>query len=94
MELIFIFTNNKIRVIKPVWGLITDAKPLFGYRRKSYLILFGFLGTVSWVLLAFYGLNDLNNALGLLFLIQFSTCFRNVVGEAILVEIAGKGRDE
>jgi len=56
-------------VIKPIWGLLTDAKPLFGYRRKSYLILFGFLGTVGWILLAYYGLNDLYIALGLLLLI-------------------------
>ena len=67
--LMIIYQFYQIRVIKPIWGLLTDAKPLFGYRRKSYLILFGFLGTVGWILLAYYGLNDLYIALGLLLLI-------------------------
>lgn len=39
-------------VIKPVFGFLSDSLPLFGYRRRSYLILSGLLGTFSWVLLA------------------------------------------
>ena len=26
-------------IIKPIYGLVSDFVPLFGYRRKSYLIL-------------------------------------------------------
>ena len=29
-------------ILKPIWGIITDSTPFFGYRRKSYLILFGY----------------------------------------------------
>lgn len=79
-----------LRVIKPIWGLFTDSKPLFGYRRKSYLVIFGILGCMGWVAMAYYGLNNMYHALALLLLIQFSVCFTNVVGEAILVEQAGK----
>ncbi|MBD0386000.1 MAG: folate/biopterin family MFS transporter [Nostoc sp. C3-bin3] len=39
-------------MIKPVFGFISDGLPIFGYRRRPYLILSGILGTVSWVSLA------------------------------------------
>ena len=53
-------------IIKPLWGLFTDSKPLFGYRRKSYLILFGILGGVGWLCLAFYGMKKVYTSLALL----------------------------
>ena len=31
-------------VIKPVYGILSDAVPLLGYHRRSYLIIFGLLG--------------------------------------------------
>ena len=39
-------------MIKPVFGFISDGLPIFGYRRRPYLILSGFLGAASWVALA------------------------------------------
>ncbi|MDJ0695814.1 folate/biopterin family MFS transporter [Mastigocoleus sp. MO_188.B34] len=39
-------------VIKPVFGFISDGLPIFGYRRRPYLILSGLLGTLSWISLA------------------------------------------
>jgi len=39
-------------VIKPVFGFISDGLPIFGYRRRPYLILSGILGAISWVSLA------------------------------------------
>ncbi len=39
-------------VIKPVFGFISDGLPIFGYRRRPYLILSGILGVISWVSLA------------------------------------------
>jgi folate/biopterin transporter len=38
--------------IKPVFGFISDGVPIFGYRRRPYLIISGFLGTAAWVGLA------------------------------------------
>lgn len=40
-------------IIKPVFGFISDGIPILGYRRRPYLILSGFLGTLSWLALAF-----------------------------------------
>ncbi|MBD2203565.1 folate/biopterin family MFS transporter [Calothrix sp. FACHB-1219] len=39
-------------IIKPVFGFISDGLPIFGYRRRPYLILSGILGAVSWLSLA------------------------------------------
>jgi folate/biopterin transporter len=39
-------------IIKPVFGFISDGLPIFGYRRRPYLILSGIVGAISWVSLA------------------------------------------
>lgn len=31
-------------VVKPLYGFLSDSVPLFGYRRRSYLILCGLAG--------------------------------------------------
>ena len=38
--------------IKPLFGFLSDGFPLFGYRRRPYLVLSGFLGTASWLAMA------------------------------------------
>lgn len=35
-------------IIKPVFGFISDGFPIFGYRRRPYLILSGILGALAW----------------------------------------------
>ena len=37
--------------IKPLYGFLSDGFPLFGSRRRSYLILAGFIGCLSYTLL-------------------------------------------
>lgn len=39
-------------MVKPFFGFLSDGLPIFGYRRRPYLILSGFLGVGSWVALA------------------------------------------
>ena len=39
-------------VIKPVFGFLSDGLPLFGYKRRPYLVLSGLLGTAAWLSLA------------------------------------------
>jgi folate/biopterin transporter len=41
-------------MIKPVFGFVSDGLPLFGYRRRPYLILSGVVGAASWLVLALY----------------------------------------
>lgn len=35
-------------VIKIIYGILSDTYPFFGYRRKSYLILFSFISVLGW----------------------------------------------
>ena len=39
--------------IKPIFGLITDLCPIFGYRRKFYIF---FLWTIEYFFLVIYGI--------------------------------------
>lgn len=39
-------------MVKPLFGFISDGVPIFGYRRRPYLVLSGLLGVASWVGLA------------------------------------------
>lgn len=41
-------------VIKPLWGAISDFVPLFGYRRRSWLIVANLLGAVAFACLAMF----------------------------------------
>src|ERR1700676_5817509 len=36
-------------IIKPVYGLISDFVPLFGYRRKSYLLLVNVAAIIGFI---------------------------------------------
>jgi folate/biopterin transporter len=38
--------------IKPLFGFMSDGFPIFGYKRRPYLILSGILGAASWVSMA------------------------------------------
>ena len=46
----FLTAFNLPWVIKPLYGLVSDFVPLFGYRRRSYLILANVLATGSYLL--------------------------------------------
>ncbi|KAB1204786.1 putative folate-biopterin transporter 2 [Morella rubra] len=41
-------------LVKPLWGLLTDVVPVFGYRRRPYFILAGFLGVISMLLISLH----------------------------------------
>lgn len=39
-------------MVKPLFGFLSDGLPLFGYRRRPYLVLSGLLGALAWIALA------------------------------------------
>ena len=49
----FFFWMGLAWYFKPFFGIVTDAFPLFGSRRKSYMILGATLATLSWAMLHF-----------------------------------------
>mmetsp|Transcript_23408 Transcript_23408/g.32805 ORF Transcript_23408/g.32805 Transcript_23408/m.32805 type:complete len:616 (-) Transcript_23408:28-1875(-) len=52
--------------IKPLYGFLSDGVPLFGYRRRSYLVLAGILGCFSYAAVGadFWGVLNQGSAAG------------------------------
>lgn len=74
-------------LIKPLYGFISDSIPLFGYRRRSYLILSGLLGSLSWCLMATV-VDSQHSAAFCILLGSFSVAFSDVVVDSMVVERA------
>ncbi|KZV35398.1 folate-biopterin transporter 1, chloroplastic [Dorcoceras hygrometricum] len=74
-------------LVKPLYGFISDSIPLFGYRRRSYLVLSGLLGALSWSLMA----TSVDSKYGVAFCIllgSLSVAFSDVVVDSMIVERA------
>lgn len=74
--------------IKPLWGLISDRIPIFGYHRRSWYVLMAFLAMTFWALNA--GLAAAGVRLPLVYLITFNLAFAtyafvDVVCDALMV---------
>ncbi|MGF1539800.1 MAG: folate/biopterin family MFS transporter [Pleurocapsa sp.] len=76
-------------VIKPLFGFISDGLPLFGYRRRPYLILSGLLGTISWLALATL-VNNAWTATAVILLTSLSVAISDVIVDSLIVERARK----
>ena len=74
-------------LVKPVWGFISDSVPLFGYRRKSYLVLCGALGAVAGFGLSAY-VTDVPGAVTAFTAGSLSTAFADVVIDSVVVAAA------
>ncbi len=71
-------------VIKPIYGLVSDYLPLFGYRRKTWLMLVNLLGAGGFLWLA--GLTDSGSLVIALTLTAFGTAASDVIIDALMVE--------
>ncbi|MDZ7952323.1 folate/biopterin family MFS transporter [Nostoc sp. DedQUE09] len=74
-------------MIKPVFGFISDGLPIFGYRRRPYLILSGILGTASWMSLATI-VNTSWAATSAIALGSLSVAMSDVIVDSLVVERA------
>ena len=74
-------------VIKPLFGFMSDGLPIFGYRRRPYLILSGFLGTISWLALATL-VNSAWMATAVILLTSLSVAISDVIVDSLIVERA------
>jgi predicted MFS family arabinose efflux permease len=91
----FFFWITLVWYFKPLFGIVTDAFPLFGSRRKSYMIIGATLATLSWAALYFTP-HQYNKLLWACIAINlFMMCTSTVVG-GYMVEVAqaasGSGR--
>ena len=74
-------------VVKPLFGFLSDGLPLFGYRRRSYLILSGLLGTVAWLTLALW-VHTTTAALLVMLMGSLAIALSDVIIDALIVERA------
>ena len=76
-------------IIKPLFGFMSDGLPIFGYRRRPYIILSGLLGTLAWVSLATIVHTPLA-ATGAIALSSLSLAVSDVIADSLVVERARK----
>ena len=74
-------------VIKPVFGFFSDGFPIFGYRRRPYLILSGILGAVAWVGMATV-VHSSSTATTAILLSSLSVAVSDVIVDSLVVERA------
>lgn len=75
-------------MIKPVYGLVCDYLPLFGYRRKSYLLLLNLAAAVGFF--AISGFGDTSAIRTALVMTAFCTAFSDVAIDGLMVELGKK----
>lgn len=75
-------------MIKPLYGLISDFVPLFGYRRKSYLILLNTLSAVAFVCLM--GMATPSSIVMVMVIASIGTAASDVIIDALMVELGNK----
>jgi len=75
-------------LVKPLWGYISDTFPIFGYRRKPYLIGMSLFAAFSWFGLAWMAYERNFNYWGLLIMFNLSAAayaFVDVVCDGLMV---------
>ena len=76
--------------IKPIFGLISDGLPIFGYRRRPYLILSGLVGVAAWLSLATI-VHTTTAATVAIVITSLSVAVSDVIVDSLIVE---RARDE
>ncbi|CAG9310539.1 unnamed protein product [Blepharisma stoltei] len=74
--------------IKPIFGLLSDNIPIFGYHRKSYLFLSGIMGIVAYIGMLFIE-TELESVI-LLMISEVGQCIADIIADAIMVEASRK----
>lgn len=93
-ELSFISSLTVIPwLIKPFYGYISDTFPLFGYKRKIYLILSGIISSLGWFGMSqlVLQLQDINSkwiAILLLNMTSLGMAFSDVLVDALVVSLS------
>ena len=72
-------------LIKPLYGFLSDGIPIFGYKRRSYLIIAGIFGCLSWLALGTI-VTDATSAVAAITLGSASVAVSDVVADSIVVE--------
>jgi len=80
----FVTLFNLPWIIKPIYGLVSDFLPLFGYRRKSYLVIANIAATGGYLWVS--QLNAPGDLVFALMLTAYAMAISSTLCGAILVE--------
>lgn len=72
--------------LKPLLGLVTDCLPIFGYKRKFYILLCGIFASLCWYFMSTEP--TLGNTVFFLVIINICSAFSSILGEAVVVDLA------
>ena len=75
-------------LIKPIYGLLIDFVPIFGYKKKLYLFLCFVFNFASWYIFLFLVNNNLKKSIICHIIINITISFTAVIGNAIQLEIS------
>uniref|UniRef100_K3WSZ3 Major facilitator superfamily (MFS) profile domain-containing protein n=1 Tax=Globisporangium ultimum (strain ATCC 200006 / CBS 805.95 / DAOM BR144) TaxID=431595 RepID=K3WSZ3_GLOUD len=74
-------------IIKPIYGILSDSVPIWGTRRKSYLLIFSAISALAYIALSVPGLiTTYHSALVALVVASLGIAFCDVVVEAARTE--------
>ena len=79
--------------LKPIFGFISDSNPIFGYRRKPYMILSAYVACFMWILLPFCPHDEFLLTL-VLTMSSAGMCFADVMADSLLVTAAKMESEE
>jgi predicted MFS family arabinose efflux permease len=77
--------------VKPLYGLTSDLLPLWGYRRRSYLLVTTAMAALGWLTLGLLPAYPWTLTLAILGLTGMGLAFTDVLCDAVMVE-EGKAR--
>jgi len=70
---------------KPLYGFMSDAFPVFGYRRRPYIFIAGLFGGLSWFLMATW-VNGVWQGFWCMLIGSAAIAIANVMSQALVVE--------
>ena len=72
---------------KPVYGFVSDAFPILGYRRRPYIFIAGLVGAAAWFFMGTL-VTGVWQGFACMFISSAAIAVANVVAEALIVERA------
>ena len=75
-------------LIKPIYGLLLDFFPIFGYKKKSYLFICFFINILSWCIFIISNEQNIYASIICLLFVNISLSFTTVIGSAIQVDLS------
>mmetsp|Transcript_380 Transcript_380/g.602 ORF Transcript_380/g.602 Transcript_380/m.602 type:complete len:506 (+) Transcript_380:1-1518(+) len=72
-------------LLKPIYGFLSDGFPIYGYKRRSYLVIAGIMGCLSWIALGTI-VHDASTAFLAITIGSLSIAISDVVVDSIVVE--------